>query len=383
MPSQYHLPLPSGQTTAGCVGCVEPAASHAQPGPPDQDRPGRSATPERRGGEEPVGEAPCDLGEERQRGGGACLRPVLVAPLPVLVGGERSLPWRRRRRRRRLCLQREQRRMGDGRGGVDRVQVHRQPLRPAQPGGAVRSPLVLPEPPLDRSQRRQPAIAATSLAPVESAWVARAGNRHRASSPRAAGPRCGGCTPPASPPTRSGQGSGPATGSLAAACARHSPDRRPDGREGVLSRPRRSDRAAPSVAHPPEPSARLVLALAPHLVHARRHPKPIMLLVDEEDRLVADHMQIPRRGHQRMRDAATHARHPRRARDPSPPPRRERADPNGRGRPPPATRQPAPAAGRPGGSAPAGPQQNHASYPSVTPFSGLPYQPRHLSPPCR
>ena len=51
--------------------------------------------------------------------------------------------------------------------------------------------------------------------------------------------------------------------------------------------------------------------------------------------------------------------------------------------PPPATRQPAPAAGRPGGSAHAGPQQNHASYPSVTPSSGLPNQPRHLSPPCR
>ena len=149
------------------IGCVEPVASHPQPGPLDQDRPGRSAAPERGGGEEPVGEAPCDLGEERQRQGGACLRPVLVAPLPVLLRGERSLPWRRRRRRRRLCVQRELRRMGDGRGGVDRVQVHGQPLRAAQPGGAVRRPLVLPQPSLDRGQRRQPAIAATSLAPVK------------------------------------------------------------------------------------------------------------------------------------------------------------------------------------------------------------------------
>ena len=273
--------------------------------------------------------------------------------------------------------------MGDGRGGVDRVQVHGQPLRAAQPGGAVRSPLVLPQPPLDRSQRRQPAIAATSLAPVEMlGWreraivierpaleqQVRAAADVRLQRARPLDPAKAPAKRPVRPPQR--------------ALDTHPIDDR-TGCEGVPHA--RADLIAKrhqSLTRLNRP-ARLVLALAPQLVHARSHPKPIVLLVDEEDRLVADHMQIPRRGRPADGDAATHARHPRRARDRSPPPPRERADPNGHGRPPPATRQPAPAADRPGGSAHAGPQQNHASYPSVTPSSGLPYQPRHLSPPCR
>ena len=72
-------------------------------------------------------------------------------------------------------------------------------------------------------------------------------------------------------------------------------DRRPDGREGVPHARVDLIREAPSVAHPPRPPARLVLALTTHLVHARHQRKPIMLLMNEEHRLVADHAQIPLR----------------------------------------------------------------------------------------
>ena len=79
---------------------------------------------------------------------------------------------------------------------------------------------------------------------------------------------------------------------------------------------------------------RLVLALATHLVHARRQRE-------------ADHAPRGRGTPARRRphadtspratsdgDAATRARHPRRAHDRSPPPRRGRADPNRPGRAP-------------------------------------------------
>ncbi len=185
---------------------------------------------------------------------------------------------------------------GRGRGGVDRVQVHGQPLRAAQPGGAVRSPLVLPQPPLDRGQRRQPAIAATSLAPVKMLrWRERAIVIERPALEQqvraAADVRLQRAHPldpakaPAKRPVRSPQ----------RALDTHPIDDR-TGREGVpCARVDLIAKCHQSLTRL-ELSARLVLALAPQLVHARSHPKPIVLLVDEEHRLVADHMQIPRRG---------------------------------------------------------------------------------------
>ena len=159
----------------------------------------------------------------------------------------------------------------------------------------MRRPLVLPQPPLDRSQRRQPAIAATVLASGDVL-----GRRERAivverpaleQQVRAAADvrlqRAHPLDPakaPAQRPVRSPQ----------RALDTHPIDDR-TGREGV---PRaRADLIAKchqSLTRLDRPLRR-VLALAAQLVHARSHPKPIVLLVDEEDRLVADHLQIPRR----------------------------------------------------------------------------------------
>ena len=274
--------------------------------------------------------------------------------------------------------------MGDGRGGVDRVQVHGQPLRAAQPGGAVRRPLVLPQPPLDRSQRRQPAIAATSLAPVKMLrWRERAIMIERPALEQqvraAADVRLQRAHPldpakaPAQRPVRSPQ----------RALDTHPIDDR-TGREGVpCARVDLIAKRHQSLTRLDRPLG-LVLALTAQLVHARSHRE-----ADHAPRgrgtpaRRRPHCRYLAAGVQRMamqrrtlviHDVRVTGRLPLREDEPT----RTR-----RGLPPPATPQPAPAADRPGGPAHAGPQQNHASYPSVTPSSGLPYQPRHLSPPCR
>ncbi len=164
MPSQYQRPLPSGQTTAGwSEACSRSPRTRSRgrsirivvvAAPRLNDAAAKSPSAKHRAISERNGS---------DRAARACAQ-CASSHFQYFSAGERSLPWRRRRRRGRLCLQREQRRIGGGRRGVDRVQVHRQPLRGAQPGGAVRRPLVVPQPSLDRSQRRQPAIAATVLA---------------------------------------------------------------------------------------------------------------------------------------------------------------------------------------------------------------------------
>ena len=353
------------------VGGVERAAPpQAQPGTSDQDRPGsRSlAAAERRRTARPRSAG--DLGEEGQVGFRLCLHPVRVGGLPVLVGRESMLAPRRPHRRRRLGLECSVRRIGGQVGRFDRVQIHRQPLRPAQPRGAVRRTLAGPEVPLERDQRVEAASRRARPPATRSARAARADPRRRPSSRRPSARRCAGCTPRASRPTRSGPGSCPAGGWRGAA-TRSTPSASTTGRRanafltpastsswtaisrapsrnrfsGVYSRCRRTSYTPGKTGSGScssctsdtgsTPSTRKYLIVGPALLIA-----------------------------------ATRARRRRRARDPSPPPRRARAASRGRAARSPEARRPEPAADHPAGPARRG---HRRSVLMMKPsFSGLP-----------
>ena len=152
MPSQYQRSLPSGQTTAGASDAWSLPLRPRSRGRPI--RIVRAAAPRRNSAaaKSPAAKARA-ISERNGRSAVARACAQCGSPHFQYFSAANLLAPRRPHRRRRLRLEREQRRTGGQVGRFDRVQVHGQPLRPAQPRGAVRRPLALPEPPLDRNQR--------------------------------------------------------------------------------------------------------------------------------------------------------------------------------------------------------------------------------------
>ena len=184
MPSQYQRPLPSGQTTAGwsdawsrprrtrsrgrpirIVLVAAPRLNEAAAKSPSAKHP---AISERNGSD---------------RAARVCAQ-CSVAPLPVLLRGERSLPCRRRRRRRRLRVQREQRRMRRR----SRGRRSRSGTRAAASSGSAGRCCAPPARPPTAAARSRPAptgggLLRPVLPPYRCAWAARAGRRRSSVQP--------------------------------------------------------------------------------------------------------------------------------------------------------------------------------------------------------
>ena len=329
------------------------------------------ATPERSRGEEPGGEALCDLGEERQRRAARvcaqCRRPTSSSrsPRSPCARGAGALAAMLRRLARSAAARGCERRASRSRSGTPAaaaIGVSRAVVCAARSFSQSRS---LDE--LERRDRREP----ISVDPCRTRRAAGSAGRHRrASSRRAADRRCAGCTPRATRPARSGRATARPTGSPGVASTRYPRGRQSGARERRSEpRPQRS-REPPSVAHPPASRAATYSRCRRTSYTPAGTGNGSCSSCTSEHRLAPRPRTTNRRPPQPLsRDAPLRRR--RRARDRSPPPQPEQAD----GRRScstcaPAARPREPAAGHPAGSAHGGP--NHRSLISSSSFSGLP-----------